>query len=167
MKKLLAAAFIMACLAAGKTGMSQQKFGVINTNEVFSMMPETKRADSLLESFQKAITEDYTISQSELNAAYEKFVKDSLKMTSSLKEIKRTDLQNRITELSRKEKQSNGLVEAEREKLIKPIRDKLLVAIQEVAKENGYSHIAYKEQMIVFPAADDITEKVKKKLGIK
>ena len=40
-------------------------------------------------------------------------------------------------------------------------------AIEEVAKENGYSHIAYKEQMIVFPAADDITEKVKKKLGIK
>ena len=88
-------------------------------------------------------------------------------MTSSLKEIKRTDLQNRIIELSRKEKQSNGLVEAEREKLIKPIRDKLLVAIQEVAKENGYSHIAYKEQIIVFPGADDITDKVKEKLGIK
>ncbi len=167
MKKLLVTAFILACLTAGKTGMSQQKFGVVNTNEVFSMMAETKKADSLLESFQKAITEDYTISQSELNAAYEKFVKDSVKMAPSLKEIKRTDLQNRITELSRKEKQSNGLVEAEREKLIKPIRDKLLVAIQAVAKENGYSHIAYKEQMIVFPAADDITDKVKKKLGIK
>jgi outer membrane protein len=167
MKKLLAAAFIFTFLTAGKTGMSQQKFGVINTNEVFSMMAETKKADSLLESFQKAITEDYTISQSELNAAYEKFVKDSAKMAPSLKEIKRTDLQNRITELSRKEKQSNGLVEAEREKLIKPIRDKLLVAIKEVAKENGYSHIAYKEQMIVFPAADDITDKVKKKLGVK
>jgi outer membrane protein len=167
MKKLLAAAFILAFLTAGKTGMSQQKFGVINTNEVFSMMAETKKADSLLESFQKAITEDYTISQSELNAAYEKFVKDSAKMAPSLKEIKRTDLQNRITELSRKEKQSNGLVETEREKLIKPIRDKLLVAIKEVAKENGYSHIAYKEQMIVFPAADDITDKVKKKLGVK
>ena len=167
MKKLLAAAFIIAGLTAGKTGMCQQKFGVINTNEVFSMMAETKKADSALEVFQKALTEDYTISQSELNAAYEKFVKDSVKMTSSLKEIKRTDLQNRITELSRKEKQSNSLIEAEREKLIKPIRDKLLVAIQEVAKENGYSHIAYKEQMIVFPAADDITEKVKKKLGIK
>jgi outer membrane protein len=167
MKKLLAAAFILTFLTAGKTGMSQQKFGVINTNEVFSMMAETKKADSLLESFQKAITEDYTISQSELNAAYEKFVKDSAKMAPSLKEIKRTDLQNRITELSRKEKQSNGLVEAEREKLIKPIRDKLLVAIKEVAKENGYSHIAYKEQMIVFPSADDITDKVKKKLGVK
>jgi hypothetical protein len=36
-----------------------------------------------------------------------------------------------------------------------------------VAKENGYSHIAYKEQYIVFPEVDDIIGLVKKKLGIK
>ena len=107
MKKLFATVFVLICLTAANTVMSQQKFGVINTNEVFSLMAETKKADSLLESFQKAITEDYTISQSELNAAYEKFVKDSAKMATSLKEIKRTDLQNRVAELSRKEKQSN------------------------------------------------------------
>ena len=35
MKELLAAAFILGCLTASKMCTGQQKFGVINTNEVF------------------------------------------------------------------------------------------------------------------------------------
>jgi len=43
----------------------------------------------------------------------------------------------------------------------------MLAAIKAVANEKGYSSIFYKEQAIVFPAADDIARLVKKKLGIK
>jgi outer membrane protein len=76
-------------------------------------------------------------------------------------------LQDRITALSKKEEEFNKLLDQEKEKAMKPVREKLMKTIQDVAKENGYTHVAYKEQLIVFPAADDITDKVKKKLGIK
>ena len=69
--------------------------------------------------------------------------------------------------MSGKEQQNNNALAVEKERVLKPIRDKLIKAVQDVAKENGYTHVAYKDQMLVFPAADDITDKVKKKLGIK
>ena len=109
----------------------------------------------------------YQDQQNDLNAAYAKFVKDSAQMTPALKEAKRKDLQERIQNLSGKEQQFNKALEEEKEKFLRPIREKMLKAIQDVAKENGYTHVAYKDQLIVFPQADDITDKVKKKLGIR
>lgn len=146
---------------------AQTKLGVVAVDEVFGQMTELKKADTALAIFQKGLQDTYQQQQNDLNTAYNKFVEDSLKMTPSLKEIKRKDLQDRITALSKKEEEFNKLLEAEKDRLIKPVKEKLMKTIQDVAKENGYTHVAYKEQLIVFPPADDITDKVKKKLGIK
>jgi outer membrane protein len=40
-------------------------------------------------------------------------------------------------------------------------------AIQTVAKENGYTWVIAKDQLLVSPPADDILPLVKKKLGLK
>ena len=146
---------------------AQMKFGVVAVDEVFSQMPDLKKADTSLALFQKGLQDTYQQQQNELNDAYRKFVADSLTMNPTIKEIKRKDLQDRITALSKKEEEFNKLLEAEKEKTMKPIREKLMKTIQDVAKENGYTHVAYKEQLLVFPQADDITDRVKKKLGIK
>lgn len=146
---------------------AQTKLGVVAVDEVFGQMAELKKADTSLAIFQKGLQDTYQQQQNELNVVYGKFVEDSSKMTPAIKEVKRKDLQERITALSKKEEEFNKLLEAEKERTIKPIREKLMKTIQDVAKENGYTHVAYKEQLIVFPPADDITDKVKKKLGIK
>ena len=167
MKKIIAAALIMLCMLNSKTIVAQTKFGVVGVDEVFALMPETKKADSSLTAFQTALAENYNDLEKELNDAIAKFYKDSLSMNASMKNIKRTDLQNRLTALSGKEQQNNDALAAEKERIINPIREKVVQAIRDVAKENGYTHVAYKDQMIVFPVADDITALVKKKLGIK
>jgi outer membrane protein len=165
MKKTALVLFVFALTIS--VTHAQTKFGVVGVDEVFSQMPDLKKADSLLAVFQKELQDTYQQQQTALNDAYNKFVADSGKMTPSLKEIKRKDLQDRITALSKKEEEFNKLLDQEKEKAMKPVREKLMKTIQDVAKENGYTHVAYKEQLIVFPAADDITDKVKKKLGIK
>ena len=167
MKKVITAAVVMLCMLNSKTLSAQTKFGVVAVDEVFALMPETIKADSALAAYQQALAENFNDLQKDLNAAIEKFYKDSLSMTKSMKDIKRADLQKRLTDLSGKEQQSNNALAIQKEKVITPIREKLFKIIQDVAKENGYTHITYKEQMILFPAADDITDKVKKKLGIK
>lgn len=146
---------------------AQTKFGVVAVDEVFGQMPELKKADTSLAVFQKGLQDTYQQQQTDLNEAYNKFVIDTPHLSPTLKEVRRKDLQDRITALSKKEEEFNKLLEEEKEKTMKPIREKLMKTIQDVAKENGYTHVAYKEQLIVFPAADDITDKVKKKLGIK
>jgi outer membrane protein len=164
MKKQFFLLLMIVCFTAAAN--AQTKLAVISTDAVFNVMPETLKADSMLAAYQQALSEMYQQQQTELNETYAKFVTDSIKMTPSVKEMKRKDLQNRITALQGKEQQMNKDLEAEKEKYLKPIREKMLKAIQDVAKENGYTHVAYRDQLIVFPAADDITDKVKKKLGI-
>ena len=50
--------------------------------------------------------------------------------------------------------------------LLAPIQEKAVQTSQAVAKENGYAYILPKEQLIAFPAADDILPLVFKKLNI-
>jgi outer membrane protein len=163
MKKFIIILFI----TASSNAFAQTKIGYVSVDEVFGVMPETKKADENLAAFQKALQDTYAEQENELNDAYAKFVKDSAKLTPAVKEAKRTDLQSRISGLQNKQQELNTALEAEKEKQLKPIREKLMAAIQSVAKEMGYDHVLYKESAIVFPATADLTNSVKQKLGIK
>jgi outer membrane protein len=146
---------------------AQTKIGYISLDEIFGLMPETRKADSTLAAYQKDLADTYAEQEAELNEAIEKFIKDSITMSAVAKEAKRSDLQTRLSGMSKKKQDYNAAFENEKGKQIKPIQEKLLATIKTVAKENGYSHVLYKEQAIVFPETDDITALVKKKLGIK
>ena len=167
MKRVITACSLFLLLAAFAPATAQVKIAVVSADEVFSKMPEVLKADSSLAAFQQALAETYQEQQNELNEAYAKFVRDSGKMTPAVKEAKRKDLQDRITVLSTKEQELNKTLETQKEKELAPIREKMLKAINEVAKENGYGYVLYREQLIVFPETDDITPKVKTKLKIK
>lgn len=167
MKKTVITTFVVLFITLPFISFGQTKIGYVSVDEVFAVMPETKKADTSLAEYQKALQESYAEYEANLNAALEKFVKDSAKLTPAVKEAKRQDLQSRIGELQGKQTQLNNSLEAEKEKQVKPIREKLITAIKDVAKEMGYDHVLYKESAIVFPVAADLTNAVKKKLGIK
>lgn len=167
MKKLLLLVTAIVFAQCFTNVFAQTKIGYISVDEIFAQMPETRKADSTLAAYQKDLADTYAEQEAELNEAIEKFIKDSLTMTPVAKEAKRSDLQTRLSGMSKKKQDYNAAFESEKGKQIKPIQDKLLATIKAVAKENGYSHVLYKEQAIVFPETDDITVLVKKKLGIK
>lgn len=146
---------------------AQTKIGYINVDEVFALMSETRKADSSLGLYQRELADTYAEQEADLNAAIEKFIKDSVTMSAVMKEAKRTDLQTRVNGMPGKKQDYTAAFEKEKVKQIKPIQDKLLATIKAIAKENGYGHILYKDQAIVFPESDDITPLVKKRLGIK
>lgn len=165
MKKIVFVLFLSAFFTTAIS--AQTKFGVVGVDEVFTVMPEVSKADSQLVALQAELNKMYQDEEADLNKAIDKFYKDSATMNASLKDIKRKELQDRVLAHSKKQEQFNKMLDDEKEKALKPLRAKLMKTIQDVAKENGYTHVAYKEQLIVFPQADDITDKVKKKLGIK
>ena len=51
--------------------------------------------------------------------------------------------------------------------MLKPFQEKLIEAIKIVAKENGYTYIFDKNTVLYYSDSEDITNKVKAKLGIK
>src|SRR5690242_15600550 len=98
MKQFLTAAFITvtALTLPGQTE-AQSKIGYISTEELVSIMPETAKADSNLTQYREALIQVAQDKENALQAAIEKFNLDSAKMSTSVKDIKRADLQKMLT----------------------------------------------------------------------
>ena len=149
------------------TASAQQKIGYVNTDELIGIMPEAEKADVELKDFQTALGQQGQDMMKELTAKDSIFVKDSAKLSPSMKEIKRKELIELYQRVQGWQTQAQELYQQEAQKKIAPIRDKAMDAIRVVAKENGYSYILDINAIIVAPPGDDVLPLVKKKLGIK
>ena len=168
MKKFITLGLItMGIFGLSNTTKAQGKIGYISADEVIALMPEAAKVDTQLNQYQQALYQAAQQKQNDFNDAVAKFYKDSLTMSPSMKEVTRTNLQKTVSELSGAEQQIQQQFEAKRQELSLPIQRKLQQAIQDVAKENGYTYVFPKEALLVAPPGDDIAALVKKKLGIK
>jgi len=167
MKKFNTLALIIAVIAGSANTLQAQKIGYLSADEIIVLMPEAAKVDTQLNEYQQSLYLNAQSKQSELNDAVAKFYKDSATMTASLKEVKRKDLQTKVQEMSGEEQRIQNLFEQKRQELSLPIQKKLQGAIQEVAKENGYTYVFPKEALLVMPPSDDISSLVRKKLGLK
>lgn len=168
MKKLLTAAFItVTALMITGQAEAQSKIGYISTEELISVMPETAKADSNLKQLQEALVQNAQDKESALQAAIEKFNIDSVKMSESVKGVKRGELQKMLTDLQSENQRIEQQLRQRQQELITPINKKAFDAIQAVAKENGYSYVLEKGALLVAPPGDDILPLVAKKLNLK
>jgi outer membrane protein len=166
MKKLIVA----SVMALGFfTASAQTKVGHINTEELISVMPEAEVADKELKEYQGSLAAQGQDMAKEADEKAEQFVKDSAKLSASMKEIKR----NEIVEMYQKVQNWNQIAQEKynqkAQEKIAPIRMKAMDAIKAVAKENGYGYVldASTNVLLVSPVGDDLLALVKKKLGIK
>lgn len=168
MKKFFAAAFITLCaLTISAYTQAQNKIGYISTEDLVSLMPETVKADSNLTQYREALIQNAQDKENALQAAIEKFNKDSVNMSSSVKDVKRGELQKMLSELQSESQRIQQQLQQRQNELIAPINKKAFDAIQAVAKESGYSYVFEKGALLVAPPADDILPLVAKKMNIK
>jgi outer membrane protein len=158
---------IMGICGLSNTTSAQVKIGYVSADEIIVLMPEAAKVDTQLNQYQQALYQAAQDQQTTFNDAVAKFYKDSLTMSPSLKEVTRTNLQKQVADLSGAEQRIQQQFEQKRQELSLPIQKKLQAAIQDVAKENGYTYVFPKEALLVAPPGDDIAALVKKKLGIK
>ena len=96
----------------------------------------------------------------------EKFDKEAGTMTTSVRKMKEDELvtlQNRIMEF---QNSVQGDIEEEQYRLLKPYQDALQKAIDDVAKEKGFTYI-FDTQILLYSGGEDIAPYVKAKLGLK
>lgn len=168
MKKFLTAALITATVLVGTSQVNaQSKIGYISTQELVSIMPETAKADSNLQQYRTALIQNAQEKQSSLEAAIEKFNVDSVKMTTSVKDVKRGELQKMLNDLQAEDQRIQQQLQQRQQELIAPINRKAFDAVQTVAKENGYTYIFEKDALLVAPPGDDVLQLVAKKMNIK
>lgn len=143
------------------------KIGYISLQELVAAMPEYKKAQLEMQDYQKALVQQGTDYQQAFITEQKKFIDDSLKMTAAVKEVKRKSLNEMYIKWTNfVNQEAQQMMNQHEQELLAPIQDKAVSTSQAVAKENGYAYILPKEQLIAFPAADDILPLVFKKLNI-
>lgn len=160
--------FTIGILANAFQANAQNKIGYISLQELIIAMPEYKTAAADLQEYQKALIQQGNDYQQEF-IRKDSIAKtaDTLKWTASMKDLKRKELNElyvKWTNFINQEAQQ--LYNKHEQDLLAPIQQKAVQTSQAVAKENGYSYILPKEQLISFPSADDILQLVFKKLNI-
>lgn len=167
MKKFVTVVLISVGLFGFSNIVNAQKIGYISADEIIQLMPEAAAVQTQLDQYQQSLYQNADDQKAALNEAVQKFYKDSATMSPSLKEVKRTDLQKQVQDLSGMDQKIQNQFEQKRQELSLPIQKKLQAAIEEVSKENGYTYIFPREALIYMPPTSDIGPLVRKKLGLK
>ena len=165
-KKILLAVLVAApmCLSA-----QTLKFGTVNPTEIFNVMPDVATANNTLKQVQEKYEAQAKPLQEELQkkqAEIETLAKN--KAPEATLEAKQKEFEDLYTRYQTFMQTAQQDIQKQQETLLAPIQQKLMNAIQAVGAEGGYAGIIdantllYKGDNI-----EDITAKVKAKLGIK
>ena len=170
MNKLVKVLSLTAIIAfTGFQAFSQAKFAHINSNELLSVMPEIKQADKKLQDYGTQLDAQLRTMTGEYQNKVSEFQNKEALMADAVKKAKIQeigDLENRISEFQQTAQQS---IVTKREELYAPVLDKAQTAIQEIAKEKGYSYVFDTSTGTILFAqdSDNILPLVKTKMGLK
>ncbi|MEZ4951180.1 MAG: OmpH family outer membrane protein [Saprospiraceae bacterium] len=173
MKRLIKAGGIaLVCLLMTNL-VHAQKFGYLNSAAVLSLMPEMKQAESSLEVTKKQYQERGKKMVEDFQMKYQEVQKKQQEGSLSPKQMEEEEaaLMAQQNEIGQYEQEMVQKIQAKRNELLEPLLERINVAIQEVAKENGYQFIfdASPGTGILLYADDstNVTKMVMDKLGIK
>lgn len=148
---------------------SQTKLGTIDNEYIINLMPEAKIVIKLSQEYSQKLDSSFSIKIME----YQAKVDDYKKNEAEYGELMKKTLINEITALENdiKKYQENGnkLLELKQSELMRPLYKKLNEAIDQVAKEKGYTQILTLQgnQFAYLDEKYDITKLVMDKLGVK
>ena len=168
LKKIFLAALVVAplCLSA------QVKLGYVNSQEIFNVMPEKATAENTLKTVSDKYETEYNNLQNAFQEKLKKYETEAQDTTvpDAIKERHQQELQEDYTKIQNFQQTASQDIQKQQETLLAPISQKLQNAIQAVGAEGGFTFIYdLSIPAIVYTGtgAEDVSAKVKAKLGIK
>ena len=154
-------------VAGGRTMGQQAKFGHVDIAAVMQATPEWGAAETELQQFGENLTKEGEALQAELQKKYEEYQQKQATYSEAVAKLKQQELQDMVQRLEKFKNDAAQSIEEKQEQLLTPIRLKVLDAIKEVAKENKYTYVFDVSTQLFNSESDDLTDKVKAKLGLK
>ena len=170
MKKLL---FAAALLLLVSVTVSAQRYAIIDTKYILDKLPEYKDADKRLGQVSEVWQKEIDDRQGQLNQMYKNYDAEQFMLSDELKKKREDQLFNmekEVRDLQKKRFGYEGDLFKERQKLVKPVQDKVYNAIQKMAVNRGYDFVLDKSEGITVIFADpklDKSAEVLQELGIK
>jgi len=171
MKKLLFVALMVLGTTMGVKG--QQRYAVIDTKYILERIPAYKEADAKLKLIGEQWQKEIDDLQVQLDKMYKNYESEQFMLTEALKKKREDELfekEKQVRDLQKKRFGYEGDLFKERQRLIKPVQDKVYDAIQKIATSRSYDFVLDKSEGITIIFADpklDKSDDVLKELGIK
>ena len=164
---------VMVVIFVSSAAMAQttQKIGHMDMQYVLSVMPEMKRVQSELQTLQSQLEKQSAAKQKEFEEKYNRYVNEGPTMAEAV----RMDLEKDLTDMQQNAQNfaanAQKSLQKKENELMQPVYEKIGNAINDVAKEGGYSYIinAGVPGLDVLYYADttmDVSNAVLKKMGI-
>ncbi|MCM1076375.1 MAG: OmpH family outer membrane protein [Bacteroides sp.] len=162
-KKLL-----LAIMIAFPMSLFAQKFGVINTQELMTSLPEVKTIEEQMQAATKKYEDEFAKLQEEFNKKFQEFQALEASTPQTIRERRTQELQEIDTKIQRFRETAQQDLQRQNQQLMAPVQEKVVKAIQSVGAEGSYTFI-FENVMPLYTGADvtDVTPLVKAALGIK
>lgn len=164
MKKII----IIIALAMPVLVMAQ-KFGHVNTGELFTQMPEVAKVKLKMDTIQSQYENQLSMMQEEFQKKAQDYQAQASTMTEAIRQIREQELgemQQRIQLFYQTAEQD---IQRQQQELLAPVHERMAKAIQAVGEKEEYTYIFDSSAMVYISTttAIDATPSIKKELGIK
>jgi len=169
MKKTVKLLAILALVTFTFAANAQsQKFGHVDFAKLYSLMPGQDSVRAVYEAYATGLQNQMATMQAELENKFGEYQANQATMSNIIKQTKEReiqDLQVRIEEFTQQAQQDLATKEQE---LTAPLIEKARKAVEDVAKEKGYTYIFNSTEGLLLYAnpSDNILPLVKAKLGL-
>lgn len=175
MRTLFSTLFLAMSLAAVAQAQTQpvaQKIGYADWDYIFTQMPEYKQVDSELKTHQGQLENQMKAKQTEFETKLKAYQNMPATTPDAIRADKERELQGLQEGFQKFQQDAEASLRKKQNDLMEPVYSKVAKAIEDVAKENGYSFILSPQILgggdilLYSDEKYDISTLVLKKLGI-
>jgi len=156
---------IVAVIALGFNTINAQKVAHISTDQLISLMPETKVLNDELEKKSKTYEDELKAENDKLQATLQRYDAEAPSQTNEVNQQRMAEVQALQQNLQQASQVAREDLTNIRNEKLQPILEKAKKAIEEVATAGGYTYVLEASTLIV-ANGPDLLPQVKAKLGI-
>lgn len=167
MKKSLIV-LLVALLAIGGNAFAQKnvKLGHVSSAELMQIIPGKDSAQAILQKEAAEMEEQMKMMQAEIEQRTNKYQEKQAEWSELIRQSEEKAIRDMYTRYEEFGQNAQQQLQARQEELMKPLLDRAKKAIEDVAKENGYTYIFDSTTLLYQQDSDDVMPLVKKKLGL-
>lgn len=163
LRSLLFSTFVFFTVAATA---QELKIGYTNVEYVLSQMPEAKQIEADLKAYETQLQNRLQAKFQEFQTKGQAFQSEYQRLSDVERADKQEELQNLQASIEKFQRDAQTSMQDKELQLLQPAYDKIQKAIDDVAAENGYTHVFRSEALLFARESDEISNMVLQKMGI-
>lgn len=171
MRKIVSIAVLALGVFAAHAQTATTKIGFADVDYIFSQMPEAKQVDAELKSTQTMLKNQIDTKAQEFQKKYADYQQNANNMLDAVRVNTERELSQLQQNLEKLQQDAQTTVQNKHTQLMEPVFKKVGKAIEDVAKENGYTFILSQQvgglDVILYGDEKmDVSDLVLKKMGV-